>query len=106
MNIQFTARHFHASSELQESVHEQVLKLEKYYHNITDAFIVLDADKERLRRVELKMNIYDKTVSAKAEESNMHKALDAVFTKMSRQLKRENQKLKNHRSPSLAETVQ
>lgn len=105
MNIQITARHFNASSELQANVTEQIKSLTKYYHNMTDASMVLDQVGEHKRRVELKVNILDKSLSAHAEEENMGKAIDAVMSKMQRQLKKENGKLKEHRSTPTAELV-
>ena len=105
MNIQITARHFHASQELQENVTEQVKSLSKFYNNIIDASMVLDQIGEHKRRVELKLNILDKSLSAHAEEENMGKAIDAVMNKMQRQLKKENGKLKEHRSQPTADLL-
>jgi putative sigma-54 modulation protein len=105
MDIQITARHFNASEALQERVHSQISKLERFYPNITDAVVVLDAEKEHLRKVEVKMNILDKTIAAKGEEENMGKALDSVLKKLERQLKRENEKLKDHKSQPIVELV-
>ena len=105
MNIQITARHFNASSALQETVTGQIQALSKYYHNITDASCVMDQTGEHSRRVELRINIIDKSLSAHAEEENMGKALDSVMSKMQRQLKQENGKLKEHRSTPTADLV-
>jgi putative sigma-54 modulation protein len=105
MNIQITARHFHASQELQDSVTEQVQGLTKFYNNITDAIVVLDQVGEQKRKVELKLNILDKSLSAHAEEDHMGKAIDAVMNKIQRQLKKENGKLKEHRSTPVADLV-
>lgn len=105
MNIQITARHFHASAELQDNVTEQIKSLSKFYNQITDASMVLDQMGEHKRRCELKLNILDKSLSAHAEEENMGKAIDAVMNKMQRQLKKENGKLKEHRSQPTADLV-
>ena len=105
MNIQFTARHFHASSELQDNLKMTIGKLEKYYNNITGAHVILDAERKGSRRVELSLNILDKSVSAHSEAKNMHKAIDGVMQKMNRILKKENDKLKYHKSEPLANLV-
>lgn len=66
---------------------------------------MLDQVGEHKRHVELKLNILDKSLSAHAEEDNMGKAIDAVMNKMQRQLKKENGKLKEHRSAPTADLV-
>lgn len=105
MNIQITSRHFHASDALNEKIETQVKKLARFYENITDAVVILDAEKKNLRSVEIKMNILDKTISASAGEENMGKALDSALSKMERQLKKAKEKLKSHKSQPVVELV-
>ena len=105
MNIQVTARHFHASTELQDNINGKVKGLETFHHGITDVLVVLDAQKERVRHVELRVNVVEKTLSATAEEENMHDAIEAAFAKMERQLKKENEKSHSHRAPAVADLV-
>ncbi len=105
MDIQITSRHFNASEKLNDRIHAVMEKLSKFYDHITDAFIVLDAEKKNLRSVEIKVNILDNSISAKAEEENMGKALDSAISKMEVQLKKANQKLKQHKSQPVVELV-
>ena len=105
MNIQLTARHFNASSELQERVTQEIMKMERFNDHITDAHVILDGRGTSNRKVEILMNLQDKSISAHSEENNMRKALDSALGKISRQLKRANDKLKDHRSQPVAELV-
>jgi len=97
MNIQVTARHFNASESLQERVQEAADNLQKFYPNITDISVVLDAEKKNLRRVEFIARILGQTITAEAEEENMGKALEIAIERVERQLKKENEKLKSHK---------
>ncbi len=98
MNVQITARHFQASAELQENLRNAVAKLEKFNGSITGVHVILDAEKAGVRRAEIVVKIYDKTVCAHAIDDNMYKAIESMMAKINRQLKRENEKLKVHRS--------
>lgn len=105
MNIKVTARHFNASDALQQSVQEAAESLQRFYPNITDINVILDAEKKNLRRAEFIVNILHLTVSAEAEEENMGKALDVALERVERQLKKENEKLKSHKAQPVASVV-
>lgn len=105
MNIKVTARHFNASDALQQSVQEAAESLQKFYPNITDINVILDAEKKNLRRAEFIVNILHQTISAEAEEENMGKALDSALERIQRQLKKENEKLKSHKAQPMASVV-
>ena len=61
-------------------------------------YVILDADKSGVRRAEIIVRVLDKTICVHAEEDNMYKAIDAMLDKVERQLKKENEKLKIHKS--------
>ena len=105
MNIQITARHFNSSPQLQDRIQDEVSSLDKFYPGITDAFVVLDAEKKHLRSVEIRLNIRDKSLAAHAEEENMGKALDSALTKIQRQLTKEKEKLTDHKSQPVVDLV-
>ncbi len=105
MNIKVTARHFNASDALQQSVQEAAENLQKFYPNITGINVILDAEKKNLRRAEFIVNILHQTISAEAEEENMGKALDVALERIERQLKKENEKLKDHKAQPMASVV-
>lgn len=105
MEIQVTARHFNASSELNENMREKIEKLRKFHQGIVGATVVLDAEKERVRRVDLTFSIPDKTIAVSAEEENMGKAIDVALERMKRQLIKENEKQKNFRAVPLTDAV-
>jgi putative sigma-54 modulation protein len=98
MKIQITARHFHASPALHDSIKESLNKIEKFNDSITSCHVIMDAEKSGVRRAEIIVRVLDKTICAHAEEDNMYKAIEAMLDKVERQLKKENEKLKIHKS--------
>ncbi len=105
MKIQITARHFHASQDLHNNIQESIEKLGKFNDSMTSAHIILDAEKSGVRRAEGIIRILDKSVCAEAEEGSMGKAIEAMLDKLERQLKKENEKLKVHKSGPAASAV-
>jgi len=105
MNIKVTARHFTASENLQNRVQEAAENLQKFYPNITDVTVILDAEKKNLRRAEIIVNVLHQTIAAEGEEENMGKALEIAIERVERQLKKENEKLKSHKAQPMAEVV-
>ena len=98
MHIQITARHFHASPQLHESLKESLNKIAKFNDSITGAHVILDSEKSGVRRAEIVIQVLDKTICAHAEDDNMYKAIENMLDKAERQLKKENEKLKLHKS--------
>ena len=105
MKIQITARHFQASPQLHASLKESLNRMEKFNDSITGAHVILDAQKGGVRRAEIIVKILDKSVCAHSEEDNMYKAIESMLDKVERQLKRENEKLKVHKSLPTATLV-
>ena len=105
MKIQITARHFHASPQLHASLKESLTKIEKFNDSITGAHVILDAERNGIRRAEIIVKILDKSICAHAEEENMYKAIESMLDKVERQLKKENEKLKIHKSVPIADLV-
>ena len=101
MNVQVTSRHFKGSLELQSYVKDLVAKLGKFNDSLTGAHVILEAEKKNIRRAEIILSVFDKSVCVSCEEENMRKAVDKAYFKAERQLKKENQKLKGHRSQKL-----
>jgi putative sigma-54 modulation protein len=105
MNIQFTARHFHASDALKASVIARAEDLTRYYENITSAHIVLDAEDEIRKKAEVVLNTKQKSITGKAEDEKLGAAIDSAFDKVERQLKKVNQKIKEHKQEGLKRSL-
>lgn len=95
MKTTFTARHFEASSQLQEYCRDSVEKLEQFYDRIVMCDIILQptAADENPQQAELIVKVPRKVLTAKEAgptyEQAMHNAVEVV----SRQLKRYKEKM-------------
>ncbi len=100
MEIQITSRHNKASQALQETITAELSKMEKYFDKITSCHVVLDS--ERVDKVvEITMNTQGKQLVASAKADNLGKAIDDAMMKTERQLKKLNNKIKNHKAEKL-----
>ncbi len=101
MNIQITTRHeSHISDDTKTFIEDEVRGLTKFYDKITSAHVVCDRETHKNGQedtIELDLSVDGTTLSAKATEENLGKALDAVVEKMTRQLKKKNEKVKEHK---------
>ncbi len=97
MNIQFTARHFKGSESLQQRIQEEVDRLEKFYDRITACHVTLDAESKSRVSAEIKIAVRDRHLVAKAHSDVMIKAFEAAIDKIERQLKKSNEKKREHR---------
>lgn len=96
MNITFTARHFDASSELQDYCRDYVQKLEQFFDRIVVCDIILEptAEDENPHQAELIMKVPRKVITVKESADSYKQALHNAVETASRLLKRYKQKMK------------
>lgn len=98
MEIQITSRHgSKASPTLQETITAELQKMEKYYDKITECHVILDSEKLE-KTIEITMHTKGKEIVASASAENIGKAIDEVLEKIERQLKKLNEKIKDHKA--------
>ena len=97
MNIQITSRAKKASETLQETIRGELDSLEKYSDKITSCHVILDHEHEN-NLVEINCHTIHHQLGAKAKDENLGKALDEAIEKMERQLKKVNEKIKDHKA--------
>lgn len=106
MQVKVTGRHFDASTELQSNVEAQLAGLGKFNDRLTSAHVILDKQPNELRSAHAELSVAGHGVlSVSAEAETMHKAVDEMFEKIERVLKKENEKTKEHRAPSADKVV-
>lgn len=96
MEIQITSRHSKASQTLQETIIAELQKIEKYFEKITSCHVILDSEHVD-KTVEITMNTMGHQVVATGKADNIGKAIDEALEKTERQLKKINEKIKNHK---------
>ena len=100
MQVKVTGRHFEASTELMGNIEAQIAGLVKFNDRINGAHVILDKQPNDLRSVTAELTVSGRGVlSATAEAETMGKAVDEMIEKLTRVLKKENEKSKEHRAP-------
>lgn len=106
MNVKITGRHFEASSSLQANIETQIKDLVRFNDQLTGAHIVLDKQPNDTCSALAELSIAGHgVVAVTAEAENIGKAVEAMFEKIERVLKRENERAKEHRAPSMDKVV-
>jgi putative sigma-54 modulation protein len=100
MEIQITSRHEKASQSLQDTITDELNKLERYYDRITSCHVVLDKQRG-MEIMEVVMNMAGHTITATAKSDNLGKTIDGVVSKVERQLKKISEKIKTHKGRKL-----
>ena len=96
MAVNITGRHYDISDSLKEAVNERVDNLEKFMDGIITADVIFSKQKAGVS-VEVAVVTKGGKIVAHADEDNVRKSLDSAFDKATKQLKKINEKMKNHR---------
>ena len=97
MNIQITSRRSKVSKQTQDYLKSELRNLERFNDRMTSSHVILDS--EHINKiVEIIINVQGSTVNAKAKSDNLGKSVDMALQKITRQLKKFNQKIKNHKN--------
>jgi len=98
MEIQITSRHSNkASQTLQDTITAELERMEKFFDKITSCHVILDSENVD-KIVEITMNTQGHQVVATGKAENIGKAIDEAVEKTERQLKKLNEKIKNHKA--------
>lgn len=104
MEIQITSRHNKASQALQDTITDEINKMEKYFEKITSCHVILDSEHVD-KKVEITMHTMGHQVVSIGKADNIGKALDEAIEKTERQLKKLNEKIKNHKGSQASRDV-
>jgi putative sigma-54 modulation protein len=105
MNITVTARHFDMSDALRERVERRFARLERFYQRVSRVEVTL-TDEARQKRAEARAAIDgDVDVHAEATAHDFRTAVDSVYDKLARQLKRRHDLRRAHQAPRLNEEI-
>jgi putative sigma-54 modulation protein len=95
MNVQITSRHEKVSQETQDYLRDELTNLSKFYDKITSCHAILDTEHKE-KKIEITLNVLGHSVIAKASADNLGKAVEEALERVKRQLKKQNEKLKQH----------
>jgi putative sigma-54 modulation protein len=105
VNIAIKARHMDVTDSVRKYVEDKVAKLPRFYDNIQDIEVILDTQAER-SLVEIVAHAKKKhTFVASHRDESMYACLDACLDKISEQLRRHKDKVRDRQGPSHEETT-
>jgi putative sigma-54 modulation protein len=96
MNIQITSRRSKVSQDTKSFLKRELENLDKYYDKITSGHVILDNEHIN-KTVEIIVNVQGSTLNAKAKSDNLGKSVDDALQKITRQLKKIKEKIKDHK---------
>ena len=101
MNVQFTARHFKASPELQQFTEDSIKGLTQLYEGIVSAEVVLDENPHGGddKMAEVIISVYREQLFAKEKSDDMMKSVQACVDKLERQLMKYKDRLHDGQRP-------
>lgn len=99
MNITVTGRHLNVSDNLRDYAEKKIKKLEKYFNQLIDAHVILSS--EKLDRIsEVVINGDGVQFHGKEKAADLHSAIDLLFEKMEKQIRRYKEKHQSHKGPN------
>ena len=81
MNIEFTARHFHAPKNLRDYAEEEVSRITKYYPRAVQCQVILIHENNQFT-TELNLSIPKRKLNVKETTDNITKSIDRAVKKM------------------------
>ncbi len=103
MQLIISTRHTQLSDRLREAIEEQFERLERFEPRITRADVTLLEEKNRCE-AEARLSIARAgQLHAHAEAADFRSAVDALVSKLSRQLKRQRSRSREHKVPEKEE---
>ena len=103
MRVQITARHCDVPKDVLERTETQIRSLAKYQARASAADVVYSEEK-LMRKVEVIVHIDGaEAVVAHGEGTEFRPALDAVVERLSRRLRRQRERRRDHKAPPLSD---
>ncbi|SFT87574.1 SSU ribosomal protein S30P [Kosakonia arachidis] len=95
MQLNITGQNVEITDALREFVNSKFAKLEQYFERINQVYIVLKVEKV-IHTSDATLHVNGGELHASAEGQDMYAAIDSLIDKLSRQLTKHKDKLKQH----------
>ena len=96
MQVNLTGRHVDITPALRSYVETKLTRLSRHVDNITNIHVILEVSKEQ-QKAEATIHVSQSNIYADAKNSDMYAAIDDLIDKLDRQIKKHNEKMKDHR---------
>jgi putative sigma-54 modulation protein len=102
MKLTTTARHFEASTELNEHIEERLRRLKRYFDQILNIDVIMSVEKFR-NTAEVNVHVNGHNFAAKEVSEDMYTSIDLAAKDLERQIKKfKGKMIAHHHSPRKA----
>jgi len=105
LNIEITGRHENHAQEVRDYAEEKTEKLSKYFKNITNVQVILDAEKDQHSAAMIISVSRGTQLVGEVVHEDVHAAIDLLVDKMERQLVRFKERLNKGRRGKKKTTI-
>lgn len=95
MQLNITGQHVEITEAIREFITTKFARLEHYFDRINQVYIVLKVEK-LTQIIDATLHVNGGELHASAEHQDMYAAIDAIIDKLTRQLTKHKDKLKQH----------
>lgn len=101
MQINLTGHHVELTQALRNYIHEKLGRIERHFDNVTRVHVILSVEKLR-HKAEATLHVAGNDLFAYAVDEDMYAAIDALYDKIDRQIKKHKEKLADkHRNDKI-----
>lgn len=95
MQINITGHHIDLTSALRSYVEKKFERVERHFDQITNGHVVLSIVKQS-QKAEVNVHVAGNDIFADAQHADMYAAIDAMFDKLDRQIRKHKEKTTDH----------
>jgi len=92
VHVNITTKDYHLDAKLRSNIERKIAKLERHYNRITSVHLMLSVTKVN-HRAEASVRVDGNELFAESVESDMRSAIDALTSKLERQISRHKAKI-------------
>ena len=100
MQLSISGHHLEVTDAIRAYVVNKIGRLERHYDHITNIRVVLSVDK-LLQRAEATVHASGTELFASADEADLYAAIDALSSKLDRQVLKYKEKMADHRPKAI-----
>ena len=104
MNLSITARGYKAPDRLKQYISSRLNRKKRVYEGIIDADVILSYEKQT-QVAEIKAKLNDKLLITIEKSENVFKSIDMALDKLELQIKRHNDKRRNHKKEKIVDNL-
>lgn len=109
MQLSITGHHVEITDALRSYVEDKIQRIERHFDHVTNVHVVLRVEKLQ-QKAEAKLHVSGGDIYAEDSQEDMYAAIDALVTKLDRQVLKHKEKLhqrsRGHGRPDIVDVAQ